>query len=169
MIICEAKAYLLGNDVNTDYIISSRRKRDTLDPQLLKQYLLEDIRPGFFAELHSEAAILVAGTNMGCGSAMEVAAQILTVCNIRVLLALSFARSFYRNCINNGVIPVQLSPAEKETISEGDLLRVEMDNQEIKVYNYSQTVTLSFPSPQGEALSILVCGGIIPYMRRKAT
>ena len=96
MIQFEGAAFCFGDDINTDYIIASRRKRDTLDVNILKQYIMEDIRPGFFHEL-SGSAILVAGENFGCGSAMEVAAQVVRGNNIPVILAKSFARSYYRN------------------------------------------------------------------------
>ncbi|MCL2165583.1 MAG: 3-isopropylmalate dehydratase [Oscillospiraceae bacterium] len=154
---------MFGDDVNTDYIISSRRKRDTLDLGVLRQYIMEDIRPGFYGELDG-TSILVAGENFGCGSAMEVAAQVMQANNIPVILAKSFARSYFRNCINNGVLPVEMDTGN---IAEGSLLNISMDEGGILVHNLSDETVTRRPGYKGVVLQILLSGGIVPYVQEQ--
>ena len=154
---------MFGDDVNTDYIISSRRKRDTLDLKELRQYIMEDIRPGFYASLDG-ISIIAAGENFGCGSAMEVAAQIMPANDIPVILAKSFARSYFRNCVNNGVLPVEM---DTEGIAEGDVLNVTVDNDGILVRNLTAGMSARRPGFDGVVMEILERGGIVPYARER--
>lgn len=163
MIRHEGTAFCFGDHINTDYIISSRRKRDTLDVEVLKRYIMEDIRPGFYRELHG-TGILVAGENFGCGSAMEVAAQVVRGSGIPVILAKSFARSYYRNAINNGILIVEM---DTDSITEGDKMRVSMDGDEIVVENLRTGESARLPGFRKELRDILECGGLIPYIRAK--
>ena len=140
----EGRARRLGDNINSDYIIASRRKRETLDPAVLKRYLLEAIDPGFAASVQP-GDVLVAGRNFGCGSAMEIAVTVLQAAGIKAVLAQSFARSFYRNAINNGLLALEW---DTTGIREGDQLQLKQ----------------SVPLP-GIMQEILEAGGLVPWVR----
>ena len=161
MVQFEGPAFCFGDDINTDYIIYSRRKRDTLDLNILKQYIMEDIRPGFFHELNG-TTILVAGENFGCGSAMEVATQVVKGNNIPVILAKSFARSYYRNAINNGILIVEM---DTSSIREKDLLRITMDDNGILVEDLSNKLSVRCPGLRKELENIILSGGLIKFVK----
>src|SRR5437879_1779649 len=149
-----------GDDINTDYIITSRRKRESLDPQVLRQYLFEEIDPAFAASV-ATGDIIVAGKNFGCGSAMEVAVTAVLGAGIRAVLAHSFSRTYYRNAINNGLLPVI---CDTHGIREGDLLVISHDI-EMSVRNTTTGETLTADSLPQIMLDIFEAGGLVPYFR----
>lgn len=162
MTIITGRARRLGGDINTDYIIASTRKRATLDEQILKQYLLESVDPTFAASVRA-GDLLVAGRNFGCGSAMEVAATVILAAGIPAVLATSFARSFYRNAINNGLLPIECDTSE---IAEGDAITIEFDGSGIVIANSRTGRRETLPPLGGIAGAILAAGGLVPYLRR---
>jgi 3-isopropylmalate/(R)-2-methylmalate dehydratase small subunit len=165
------RARVFGDDVNTDYIISSRRKRESLDPAVLRQFLFEDVDPRFAASL-APGDLIVAGRNFGCGSAMEIAASVLVGNGMKAVLARSFARTYFRNAVNNGLLPVTCDTSE---IHEGDRIVVEYPSTpilelptrcEIAVRN--ETTGKAIPAePLSKLLfAILQAGGLAPFFKQ---
>jgi 3-isopropylmalate/(R)-2-methylmalate dehydratase small subunit len=163
-LILEGRARVVGDDINTDYIIASTRKRDTLDEHVLKQYLLETVDPAFAASVRP-GDLLVGGMNFGCGSAMEIAATVILAAGIKAVIARSFSRTFFRNAVNNGLVPIE---CETSGIVEGDRLTIAMRDDGITVDNRSRGVVVeghALPPMMGE---ILAAGGLVEYVRRGA-
>ena len=165
MIRLDGRARRLGDNVNTDYIISSTRKRDTIDERILKQWLLETIDPAFAASVR-EGDMIVAGHNFGCGSAKEIAVTVILAAGIKAIVAPSYSRTFYRNAINNGLVAVQ---CETAAIEEGDRLTVTLDGEIPTVTDIPKGLTLQGAPISGIMLDILRHGGLVPYMKEYRT
>jgi 3-isopropylmalate/(R)-2-methylmalate dehydratase small subunit len=157
------RARRVGDDVNTDYIIASARKKETLDENILKQHLLEAVDPAFAASVRS-GDLLVAGANFGCGSAMEVAATVVLAAGIPIVLAKSFARSFYRNAINNGLLVIECDTSD---IAEGDMILLSIDGSGTTIVNERTGRRETRPPLGGIAGEILAAGGLVPYLKRE--
>jgi 3-isopropylmalate/(R)-2-methylmalate dehydratase small subunit len=160
----EGRARVFGDDVNTDYIITSRRKRESLDPQVLKNYLFEEINPKFAASIQS-GDLIMAGKNFGCGSAMEVAVTAVLGAGIRAVIAKSFSRTYFRNAINNGLLPIV---CDTSRIHEGDRLEILASDEKgsgTAVRNVTTGEDIpSAPLPK-IMLDIFAAGGLVPYFR----
>lgn len=155
------RARRLGDDVNTDYIISSRRKKETIDPLALSRFLLEDVDPSFAASVRP-GDILVAGTNFGCGSAMEVAVTVPLAAGIRAVVAKSFSRTYLRNAMNNGLL---LAAADTDGIDEGEGLTLLRDGSgNLRLRRENGILCPIEPIPDF-MLKMLEAGGLVPYLR----
>lgn len=156
----KGRARVFGDDINTDTIISSTRKRESLDPQILRRYLFEHQASDFAASVR-RGDILVAGKNFGCGSAMEIAVTAVLGAGIPAILAPSFSRTYFRNAINNGLLPLV---CDTRSIREGDMLCISQADS-VSVHNESNGLRLQ-PEPLPPImLAILSAGGLVPYMR----
>lgn len=155
------RARKLGDDINTDYIIASTRKRDTLDEQVLKRYLLETVDPHFASSVQP-GDLIVAGRNFGCGSAMEVAATVILAAGIKAVLAETFNRTFYRNAVNNGLVPIE---CDTSVISEGDQLSIRVRDGRIEVHDVTSETQLSAHPIPALMTEILNAGGLVPFVR----
>lgn len=114
----EGRAWRFGDDVDTDQIIPAERLvSSNLDH--LNEFIFEKVRPGF-ASMVGEGDILVAGRNFGCGSSREHAPLSLVEAGFSCIVAESFARIFYRNSMNIGLLLIEC----KTDIEEGDVVMV---------------------------------------------
>ena len=159
------RARVLGDDVNTDYIISSSRKRATIDPRQLAPYLLEGVSPAFAASVRPDD-VLVAGRNFGCGSAMEVAVTVIQAAGIGAVVARSFARSFFRNAINNGLLVVE---CETASFQEGDTIAIHVSDGEVRVHNETRDVTVAGASLPPIVQELIRHGGLVPYLAARGS
>ena len=158
------RARKFGDDINTDYIISSSRKKNTLDTSHLRQYLMEGVDPAFAASVQP-GDLIVAGSNFGCGSAMEIAVTVILAAGIKAVLAQSFSRTFFRNAINNGLVPVE---CDTGAIEEGNQLDVEISGSRLTVANRATGVESSSRTTMPEMMvAILESGGLVPYLRER--
>lgn len=180
-------ARLLPDDVNTDYIISSRRKRDAAGAAELVPYILEDLVPPLPRPLEPRD-IIVAGRNFGCGSAMEIAAEVLKAAGIKALVARSVARTFYRNAVNLGIPVLELAPLQESSqdgdaatavaepevqvswCAEGDRLSVAfglgVGAPGASVRNLTRNTLVHCLPPPAFAVELVRCGGLIPFYQQ---
>jgi 3-isopropylmalate/(R)-2-methylmalate dehydratase small subunit len=159
------RARVLGDDVNTDYIISSSRKRGTIDPQQLAPYLLEGVSPEFAASVR-QGDVLVAGRNFGCGSAMEVAVTVIQAAGISAVIARSFARSFFRNAINNGLLVVECDTA---SFHEGDDVTIHVSDGEVRLRNETRDFRVAGASLPPIVQELIRYGGLVHYLAARGS
>ncbi|HNX27933.1 MAG TPA: 3-isopropylmalate dehydratase small subunit [Syntrophomonadaceae bacterium] len=157
------KCHKFGNDVNTDYIISGRHKFKTLDMKELAKHVMEDLEPEFYAKV-SAGDFIVAGTNFGCGSSREQAPLAIINADVGAVVAKSFARIFYRNCINTGL---PLIECDTDQINAGDELEINLD-QGMLLNKTTGAVIAITPLPP-VMLKILSEGGLVEHFKKYGT
>lgn len=160
MSVMRGKAHTFGDNLNTDYVISGKYKFKTLDMNELAKHVMEDIRPGFYDEIEA-GDFVVAGENLGAGSSREQAPLVLKAAGIGAVVARSFARIFYRNCINVGLPVVEV---DTSGIEEGDVL--EMDIAQGVVVNITKNMTLQAAPLPPVMRKILADGGLAEHIRK---
>ncbi len=176
----EGRAYVLGNDIDTDQIIPAEHLVYSLsDPEEKKNYgkfalsgvptdaagLPGGNRP-FVDEgrFESEYKIIIGGRNFGCGSSREHAPACLKIAGIKAVVAESYARIFYRNSVDGGFfIPFESEKRLVEEIKTGDALTIDLKAETLT--NNSTQKIYSLKS-LGEVADIVSAGNIFEYARQ---
>jgi len=160
MKVIEGTVWSFGDNVNTDLIVPGRYLLS--DVEEVAQHVMEGIRPEFAAQM-SDGDILVAGSNFGGGSSRELAAIAIKHAGAAAIVAVSFARIYFRNAINVG-LPVVECP-EARSISEGTRLRIDLSAGVMD--DLTSGRRLQFAPFEGDILRILESGGLMGYLERK--
>ena len=155
------RVYKFGDNVNSDIIIAGRYLI-YIEPDELAKHAFEMLGEGFPAKLR-EYDILVAGRNFGCGSAREQASTAIKGLGIKAVVAASFARTFYRNAINDGLTIVE-SPELYAAVQEGE--QISIDLAAGKIAHAGQEY--SFPQIPPSVRKILELGGLANYLKANA-
>ena len=163
--IIKGKTWVFGDDINTDLIVPTKYLQQFLSPGELATHAMEVLDPEFTQKV-SKGDILVAGQNFACGSMREEAAIALKALNLSALVAESFARIFFRNAINNGIIALECKGISK-LVQTGS--QVEIDMEKGTITNLSSKEKLSFYPLPKYLMDILNAGGLIPLYQKKGT
>lgn len=154
----QGHVFKYGDNVDTDVIIPARYL-NSFDAKELASHAMADIDPEF-AEKVQEGDLIVAKKNFGCGSSREQAPEIIKALGIQCVIAKSFARIFFRNSINNGLLLIE-QPDLHDHIKEGDTVTVVMNGH--VDYDGKQYPIASLPE---NLMSIIQAGGLVKAMRK---
>lgn len=179
--IIQGKAYVLGKNIDTDQIIPAEHLVYSLsDPEEVKlygKYALSGVPPAqgglpegnipFVKEgcFGSDYSIIVASQNFGCGSSREHAPFSLQVAGVKAIIAESYARIFYRNCVDGGfVIPYESAEPVSQEVKTGDELRIDIEANTVENLTTGAKWALN---PLGDVFNIVKAGGIFSYARQE--
>ena len=149
-----------GDNIDTDVIIAARYL-NTSEPALLAKHVMEDADLSFSSKV-GKGDIIVAGENFGCGSSREHAPIAIKAAGVDIVIAKSFARIFYRNAFNTGLLILECKDTDK--IAEGDKLEVSLDNGSIK--NLSKNEEYKFEAMPEFMQELVKAGGLINYAKK---
>jgi 3-isopropylmalate/(R)-2-methylmalate dehydratase small subunit len=179
--IITGKAYVLGDNIDTDQIIPA--KYLSFNPALADErkffgmYAMSSVPDGqmglpgghtrFVAEnqFKSEYQIVIGGKNFGCGSSREHAPLALAEAGATCVIAEFYARIFFRNSVNGGyLVPLESVERLVEKIHTGDELEVHLDGHYL--INRTRGNERHALQPLGDVLPIIEAGGVFPYARK---
>jgi len=177
--IITGKAYVLGDNIDTDQIIPAEHLGYSLsDEEESKKYgkfamsgaplkesgLPDGNIPFITGDNHlSEFNIIIGGSNFGSGSSREHAPFALHKAGVKLVIAESYARIFYRNSVDGGfVVPLETTVVLKAKIKTGQEISVDLNNFTISNHSENEEYKLIHP---GDVLPIIEAGGLFEYAR----
>jgi 3-isopropylmalate dehydratase small subunit len=158
MTLIKGRARLLGDDINTDLHCSSKYHPGR-DNAYVAQHAFEQLVPGF-ASRFAKGDVIVAGRSFGNNSSREQAVHILHAMGVSGLVAVSFGRQFFRNCINNAMPAVE---CELPGVADGD--EIELDLAQGRVMVPGRGLAREVPPLPPAARAIIAAGGLIPFLK----
>jgi 3-isopropylmalate/(R)-2-methylmalate dehydratase small subunit len=159
----KGRVWKFGDDVNTDEIIPARYL-NTIDPAELGKHCMEDADADFAAKVQP-GDVIVGGANFGCGSSREHAPIAIKAAGVSCVIAVSFARIFFRNAINIG-LPILACPDAAREARPGDEMEVDLAGGHIRNHTRdAEYDTEPFPK---EMQDIIAAGGLMNFVKGSA-
>ncbi len=170
------KIFVLGDNIDTDQIIPAQYLNllptDPEERKKLGSYALVGLPEGSTPFIEKDkyetyCPIIIAGKNFGCGSSREHAPIALNAAGVRIVIAESYSRIFFRNSVNAGLLyPFTISDRLCDQMKTGEEIEVDLDAKTL-IHKPSGKV---YPlDPLGDAETIIQCGGIFEYARKYGT
>ncbi len=154
------RAWKFSDDISTDLIAAGRYAYLRTNLPELTKHVLEDARDEFRSNC-KPGDFVVGGRNFGLGSSREHAPTIIKMAGVAGIAAKSFARIFYRNCINIGLPAVVV---DTDKIDDGDQLELDLEKGVLK--DLTKGIELPFPPMPKVMTDILREGGLVPYLKK---
>jgi 3-isopropylmalate/(R)-2-methylmalate dehydratase small subunit len=154
------RVWKYGDDVNTDVIFPGKYTYSISDRKEMAEHALEDLDPDFVNKVQP-GDIIVAGKNWGCGSSREQAVICLKEVGVGAIVARSFARIYFRNCINEG-LPIVTCDAV-DSVESGDEITIDFETGKVTTPGGEY----SFPPLAPSVMEILDAGGLVPHVKQK--
>ena len=160
----KGKVWKFGNDIDTDAIIPGKYLRTT-DMQVFADHAMEGISADFAPNVQ-KGDIIVAGDNFGCGSSREQAPLALKYAGVSCIIAKYFARIFFRNAINIGLLIIE-ADVEAE---DGDSVEVDLNSGVVRVHPKDGSAVREYPTGKlpDFLLEILNDGGLVAHRKKEA-
>lgn len=155
----QGKVWKLGDDIDTDIILPTEY---LVFPTIaeMKPYAFSPLRPELAGKIEP-GDIIVGGENFGCGSSREQVPEVVKALGVRAVIAKSFARIFFRNAINNGLLLIECRELPDE-VCEGDTLTVTVGE---KIHANGKDYKIA-ALPEN-LMEILNAGGLVKAMRKR--
>jgi 3-isopropylmalate/(R)-2-methylmalate dehydratase large subunit len=160
-LVLSGRAWVYGDDVNTDVIFPGKYTYTVREHSEMAAHALEDLDPAFASAVRP-GDLIVAGRNWGCGSSREQAVTCLLASGVRVIIGASFARIYYRNAVNNGLLPV-VCPEAAAVIEPGESVAVDLRANIVRCHAGS----FPFQPPSESVRRIIEAGGLIEMLRQR--
>lgn len=154
------KAFVFGDNIDTDVMAPGYLMK--LPPEELAKHCLTAIDPDFASSVEPDDFV-VGGASFGIGSSREQAAVSLKLLGVKAVIARSFARIFWRNAINIGLVCITLE--EAGDIAAGD--RLSLDLKVGTLFNHTQDRRYSFAPLPGHLTTMIADGGLIPHLKKR--
>ena len=171
--ITTSSIYFLGDNIDTDQIVTAEYMK--INPSTKEGYEelgglamcgLSDEYPPFIDRKTNKAIykIIIAGENFGCGSSREHAPIALGASGVKIIVAKSFARIFYRNCISTGeILPLEIEDSNGLSVEHGNKITIDLEKLELKEHKKNKVFKIK---DFGDLSEIIKSGGLFPYAKQ---